>query len=211
MIIDPDHNLHTAVWGLTPWCRTPHSSAWCLLKSPFGCVACEANWVRLWCGLKPTTGWVGSKASCKGLWCSSMQGAACDRFWATLLELQSNLLFMPASAWAGCVLEGPSYIKRLASTSTEQSLVSKRFKTPQGPPLPSSCLLGSVNKRAYGNMQITQGRFSVSCRQGWVGFTKLIQVQPWCPCWGAGVWDHSVKVSGYTKAIHHLLGTCGHL
>lgn len=28
---------------------------WCLLRLPFGCVICGANWVVLWCGLKPTT------------------------------------------------------------------------------------------------------------------------------------------------------------
>lgn len=50
-----DHSIKAVGWGLTSQSRICPRGLGYLLRSPFGCISCETNWVVLKCVLKPTT------------------------------------------------------------------------------------------------------------------------------------------------------------
>ena len=65
--IDPNRNMLAAVWKLAPHSLCCPSRVCCLLRSPFMCAICGANWVILWRGWNHWD--VGSGATYVGLQC----------------------------------------------------------------------------------------------------------------------------------------------
>lgn len=133
----------TSVWAaiqeLTPWNVLHPIRLWCLPRSPFWHVACEANQVMFCYALKPSTHCSVSGDSWVGLLCRKSSATAYD--WSRT-----------ACARPRGVRERSRCESRYTITSTRLGQLSKRPTEPQGLPLSAFCPLCSASWRALSEM-----------------------------------------------------------
>ena len=120
---------------------------------------------------------------------------------ATCLELKSHSQFVAASAWCGCLWEGPSCTPRSTSFSTKHG-----GWLAKGPRYPDICtclpsltcfLLSSSTEKAFGSTWLSWPRFSVSHQIGVSGIYQTNTGSDLCHCW---LWGHSTKFPRNTKS-----------